>query len=83
LFDLVLPSRNESFVGKAVWREEERMGVRFLGPGHLIERPATPEREPGVSRPYAIPLELARKLRSCETERAVLRRRVVELSESG
>jgi DNA integrity scanning protein DisA with diadenylate cyclase activity len=69
-FDLTLAHKERSFRARMAWRSIDEAGVEFLGEG---------ENENTVT----VPLEWARRLRSSELEKAALRRRVKQLSESG
>jgi hypothetical protein len=66
-FDVTMPRMARTFRARVVWRRAEEAGVTFLEP-----------------RPHAAPisLDLARRLRDCEAEKAALQRRVEQLSTS-
>ena len=64
-FDLVIRKRQETIRARMVWRRADEIGVRFM----------SPETQANV-----VSLDTARRLRSLEAERAVLQRRVRELS---
>jgi hypothetical protein len=68
VFEVVLPSKAQSFLGKVVWRAAERMGVSFLDPSG------------GTA---ALPLDLVRRLKGYEAEREALRQRIAQLTEPG
>lgn len=67
-FDLTIAHKERSFRVRMAWRSIDEAGVEFLG-----------ENENAVT----VPLEWARRLQSSEVEKAALRRRVKQLSESG
>jgi hypothetical protein len=50
-----------------VWRAPNEVGVAFLGE---------------YNQDVPVPLEWARRLRDCEAEKAALRKRIAQLSES-
>ena len=64
-FDLSVPQNARTFRAKVIWRRTEEAGVAFLEP-----------------RPQSAPisLDVARRLRQCEAEKAALQRRVEQLS---
>ncbi len=64
-FDLSMPQNARTFRAKVIWRRAEEAGVLFLEP-----------------RPDSAPvsLDLVRRLRQCEAEKAALQRRVEQLS---
>jgi|ERR671910_3306427 hypothetical protein len=66
-FDLEVRQKERTFRARMVWRRENEAGITFVGVG--AEAAAAP-----------IPLDWARKLRDCETQKAALRRRVEQLS---
>jgi PilZ domain len=68
VFNLLVPAKSLSFLGRAVWRTEERMGVKFL--------------DRDLGKP-PVPLDLVRRLKACEAEREALRQRVAQLNEPG
>jgi hypothetical protein len=51
-----------------IWRAPNEAGVAFLSE---------------YNQDVPVPLELAKRLRDCEAEKAILRKRVAQLSESG
>ena len=57
--------KERTFEAPMIWRREHEAGVAF-----------TAERAPAAP----VPLEWARRLRDCETQKAALRRRIEELS---
>ncbi len=61
--DLLVAKKNRTFTAKIVWRSENEAGLSF--------RPA--------ERDAPIPLDWARRLRACESERRELQSRVAEL----
>ena len=67
-FDLTIARKDSAFRARMVWRGINEAGVAFLD-------------EYTPSGP--VPLEWAKRLRDCETEKAVLRQRIAQLSESG
>jgi hypothetical protein len=66
-FDLTIARKERSFKARMVWRGANEAGVAFLG-----------EFEQAVP----IPLEWAKRLRECEAEKAALRRRIAQLTDS-
>jgi PilZ domain len=68
VFDLAVAQKGRSYVSRIIWRDAERMGVSFEN-AKLDIAP--------------IPLDLVRRLKSCEEERNALKQRVVKLSEPG
>ncbi|HEX3340268.1 MAG TPA: PilZ domain-containing protein [Pseudolabrys sp.] len=66
-FDLRIARKERSFKVRMVWRGINEAGVAFLG-----------EYEQAVP----IPMEWAKRLRECETEKAALRRRIAQLTDS-
>lgn len=64
-FDLSVPQNARTFRARVIWRRAEEAGVAFLEP-----------------RPQSAPisLDVARRLRQCEAEKAALQRRVEQLS---
>lgn len=67
-FDLSIAHTERSFRARMVWRGVNEAGVSFLS-----------EYEQAVP----VPLELAKRLRECEAEKAALRRRIVQLTDNG
>jgi hypothetical protein len=67
-FDLSIARTERSFRARMVWRGVNEAGVSFLS-----------EYEQAVP----VPLEWAKRLRECETEKAALRRRIVRLTDNG
>ena len=66
-FDLQIARKERSFRARMVWRAPNEAGVAFLNE---------------YNNDVPVPLELARQLRECEAEKAALRKRVAQLSES-
>lgn len=64
-FDLVIDRKQRSFNARVIWRGAEEAGLAFLG-------------EYAGDAP--IPLEWVKRLRTCEDEKAALKRRVEQLS---
>jgi hypothetical protein len=64
-FDLSVHKHERSYRAKVIWRRADEAGVAFLEP-----------------RPQAAPiaLDLMRRLRECEADKASLRRRIEQLS---
>lgn len=73
-FDLEIRQKERAFRARMVWRGETEAGVAFLD---STAQPA----ERAQAAP--IPLDWARKLRNCESQKAELQRRVAELSSAG
>jgi hypothetical protein len=67
-FDLTIAHKERSFRARMAWRSIDEAGVEFLGVNENAE---------------TVPLEWARRLRNSEVEKAALRSRVKQLSESG
>jgi hypothetical protein len=67
-FDLKIAHKERSFRARMIWRAPDEAGVAFLGE---------------YNQDVPVPLEWAKRLRDCEAEKAVLRRRIAQLSESG
>jgi hypothetical protein len=67
-FDLTITHKERSFRARMAWRSIDEAGIEFLR-----------ENENAVT----VPLDWARRLRSSEVEKAALRSRVKQLSESG
>jgi hypothetical protein len=70
-FDLEIRQKERAFRARLAWRGETEAGVAFLD---AVAQPV--ERPQGAP----IPLDWARKLRNCESQKAALQRRVAELS---
>jgi hypothetical protein len=70
-FDLEIRQKERAFRARLIWRRAEEAGVAFLDGGAqpLESAKAAP-----------IPLDWARKLRNCESEKAELQRCVAQLS---
>ena len=64
-FDLLIERKERSFRARVAWQGADEIGVAFL---------------PDAAGAEPIPLEWARRLRDCETEKAALRRRIDQLS---
>src|SRR4051794_31830400 len=64
-FDLLVHKNERSFRARMIWRRADEAGVAFLEP--------RPDCSP-------VSLDLVRRLRRCEAEKAALQRRVAELS---
>lgn len=73
-FDLEIRQKERAFRARLVWRGETEAGVAFLDE---VAQPA----EHADAAP--IPLDWARKLRNCESQKAELQKRVAELSTAG
>jgi PilZ domain len=67
-FDLTIERKERSFRARMVWRRTNDAGVEFMTE-HIAAEP--------------IPLEWAKRLRDCETEKATLLRRIEDLSTAG
>ena len=65
--DLTIARKGRSFRGRMAWRGGNEAGVEFLS--EYVE--AVP-----------VPLEWAKRLRECEAEKAALRERIAQLTES-
>jgi hypothetical protein len=63
-FDLSIPKQDRTVRVRMVWRRADEAGVAICG---------------AQSRPAPVPLDLARRLKACEAERAALERRVEQL----
>jgi PilZ domain len=63
-FDLSIPKQERTFRVRMVWRRADEAGVAICGT---------------QARPAPVPLDLVRRLRSCEAERAALEKRVAQL----
>ena len=66
-FDLTIARRERSFRARTIWRGAYEAGVAFVS-------------EYEQSMP--VPLEWAKRLRACEAEKAALRRRIAQLTET-
>ncbi len=66
-FDLTIARKDRSFSARMVWRGANEAGVAFVS-----------EYEQAVP----IPLEWAKRLRECEAEKAALRKRLAQLTET-
>jgi hypothetical protein len=66
-FDLKIARKERSFRARMIWRAPNEAGVAFLS-----------EYDQNVP----VPLEWAKRLRDCEAEKAALRKRIMQLSES-
>jgi hypothetical protein len=64
-FDLTLPQKGESRRARVVWRQRDEAGITFLKAGGE-----------GV-----VSIEMARRIKKLEAERAALEKRVAELTE--
>ena len=67
-FDLKIAPKERSFRARMIWRAPNEAGVAFLSE---------------YNQDVPVPLEWAKRLRDCEAEKAILRKRVAQLSESG
>jgi hypothetical protein len=67
-FDLTIVRKECSFRARTVWRGANEAGVAFLSE---------------YAQAVPVPLEWAKRLRECEAEKAALRQRVAQLTESG
>ena len=67
-FDLKIARKERSFRARMIWRAPNEAGVTFLS-----------RIQPGC----AGTARMAKRLRDCEAEKAVLRKRIAQLSESG
>ena len=67
-FDLTIARKERSFRARMVWRSVNEAGVTFLGE-YKNEMPVS--------------LDLARRLRQSESEKAVLRKRIAQLTDNG
>lgn len=65
---MTIAHKERSFRARMAWRSIDEAGVEFLGVNENAE---------------TVPLEWARRLRNSEVEKAALRSRVKQLSESG
>ena len=66
-FDLKIARKERSFRARMIWRAPDEAGVAFLGE---------------YNQDVPVPLEWAKRLRDCEAEKAALRKRIAQLSES-
>jgi hypothetical protein len=64
-FDLMLPQKGESRRARVVWRQQDEAGITFLQPAGQ-----------GV-----VSIEMARRVKKLEADRAALAARVAELTE--
>ncbi len=64
-FNLLLPQRGESRRARIVWRQQDEAGVTFVAAGGEA----------------VVSIELARRIKKLEAERAALQARVAQLSE--
>ena len=67
-FDLTIARKERSFRARVVWRSVDEAGVTFLGE---------------YNNEMPVSLDLARRLRQSETEKAVLRKRIAQLTDNG
>jgi hypothetical protein len=67
-FDLAIAQQERSYRARMVWRRANEAGVAFLGE---------------YTQDLPVPLDWIRRLRKCEAEKAVLRQRITQLTESG
>ena len=63
-FELTLPQKGESRHARIIWRQQDEAGVSFVQPG-----------ADGI-----VSIEMARRIRRLETDRAALQARVAELT---
>ncbi|HET9716659.1 MAG TPA: PilZ domain-containing protein [Pseudolabrys sp.] len=66
-FEVTIGQRERSYEARIIWRRPEEAGVQFLAE---------------CQQAVAVPLVWARRLRRCEDEKARLRRRIAELTDS-
>ena len=66
-FDLKIARKERSFQARTIWRAPNEIGVVFLSE---------------YNQDVPIPFEWAKRLRDCEAEKAALRKRIAQLSES-
>jgi hypothetical protein len=66
-FDLAIARKERSFRARMIWRTPDEAGIVFMSE---------------YNQNVTVPLELARRLRDCEAEKAGLRRRIAQLTES-
>jgi hypothetical protein len=66
-FDLKIARQERSFRARMIWRAPNEAGVVFLSE---------------YNQDVPVPLEWANRLRDCEAEKAALRKRIAQLSES-
>jgi len=67
-FDLKIARNERSFRARMIWRAPNEAGVVFLSE---------------YNQDVPVPLEWVNRLRDCEAEKAALRKRIAQLSESG
>lgn len=67
-FDLAIAQKERSYRARMVWRGADEAGVAFLSE---------------YTQDVPVPLDWVRRLHDCEAEKAVLRRRLSQLTESG
>ncbi|HSL80864.1 MAG TPA: PilZ domain-containing protein [Pseudolabrys sp.] len=67
-FDLKIARKERSFRARMIWRAPNEAGVAFLSE---------------YNQDVPVPLEWAKRLRDCEAEKAILRKRVARLSGRG
>lgn len=67
-FDLAIAQKERSYRARMVWRGADEAGVAFLSE---------------YTQDVPVPLDWVRRLHDCETEKAILRRRLSQLTESG
>ncbi len=67
VFDLQIARKDRSYRARMAWRGVDEAGVEFLG-----------EQVDAAT----VPLDWARRLRECESEKAALKKRVAQLSET-
>jgi hypothetical protein len=67
-FDLQIARKERSFRARMIWRSPNEAGVAFLNE---------------YNHDVPVPLEWAKRLRDCEAEKAALRKRIAQLTESG
>jgi hypothetical protein len=67
-FDLTIARKERSFRARMVWRSVDEAGVTFLGE---------------YNNEMPVSLDLARRLRQSEAEKAVLRKRIAQLTDNG
>jgi len=67
-FDLEIAQRQRSYAARVRWRDGERVGVAF---------------ETRAEAPAPVPLDLMRRLKTCEQDNARLKSRITQLTEAG
>jgi PilZ domain-containing protein len=67
-FELAIAQKERSYRARMVWRGANEAGVAFLSE---------------YTQDVSVPLDWVRRLRDSETEKAVLRRRISQLTENG